>query len=108
MNLLVPWSTGLAWSTMVFLYPIDLMNVIECLECVSSFSTTRPRPLFPLRTPKDSESGEVFVRSASRVGYLDLGVNAKRLNQPPGTFVGLVGRVTGWLRVAACLVCSSF
>ncbi|CAK9079983.1 unnamed protein product [Durusdinium trenchii] len=32
-------------------------------------------------TPKDSESGEVFVRSASRVGYLDLGVNAKRLNQ---------------------------
>ena len=31
--------------------------------------------------PTDQESGQVFVRSASRLGYLDLGVNAKRLNR---------------------------
>ncbi|CAE7200174.1 hypothetical protein AK812_SmicGene5754 [Symbiodinium microadriaticum] len=31
--------------------------------------------------PTDKESGQVLVRSASRLGYLDLGVNAKRLNR---------------------------
>ncbi|CAE7703335.1 unnamed protein product [Symbiodinium pilosum] len=31
--------------------------------------------------PADKESGQVLVRSASRLGYLDLGVNAKRLNR---------------------------
>ncbi|CAL1157285.1 unnamed protein product [Cladocopium goreaui] len=30
--------------------------------------------------PTNGDSGEVLVRSASRLGYLDLGVNAKRLN----------------------------
>ena len=30
--------------------------------------------------PGSGDSGEVLVRSASRLGYLDLGVNAKRLN----------------------------
>lgn len=30
--------------------------------------------------PANGDSGEVLVRSASRLGYLDLGVNAKRLN----------------------------
>eukprot|EP00440_Ansanella_granifera_P054333 gb/GFBE01058895.1/.p1 GENE.gb/GFBE01058895.1/~~gb/GFBE01058895.1/.p1 ORF type:complete len:261 (+),score=54.94 gb/GFBE01058895.1/:1-783(+) len=36
---------------------------------------------FIARAGSDGSSGEVLVRSASRLGYLDMGVNAKRLNK---------------------------